>query len=219
MDQQKKKPVSWLIKAYGWATDLLYHSFAWAYDLVAWLVSFGQWTQWRRDSLAYLQPGSILEVGFGTGELLIAMAEMGLNVVGLEFSPQMQRVTRRKLRQRNLSIPRVRGRSEALPFSSDSFDNVVVTFPSNYIARTETLTAFFRVLKKQGKVIVAGLTVRFTRRWKNAMTGWFLNDPTERVVTFLADKARDVGFRVTVISHEGQGYVQPILILEKPDDD
>ena len=88
------------------ATELLYHSFAWAYDLVAWLVSFGQWAQWRRDSLDYLQPGSVLEVGFGTGELLIEMSEMGLNVVGVELSPQMHRVTRRKLRKRALSPSR-----------------------------------------------------------------------------------------------------------------
>lgn len=219
MDKQEKPSWRWFVQVYSWAAELLYHSFAWAYDLVAWLVSFGNWAQWRRDSLDYLQPGSVLEAGFGTGELLIAMAEMGLDVAGLEFSPQMQRVTHRKLRQRNLAIPRVRGRSEALPLADDSFDNLVVTFPSHYIARTETLTAFFRVLKGQGRVIVAGLTVRFTSRWKNALPGWFLNDPAERVTTFLTDKARGVGFKVTVVSHEGQGYVQPILILEKPDDD
>ncbi len=219
MDLHEKQSWRWFVKAYGWAAELLYHSFAWAYDLVACLVSFGGWAQWRRDVLDYLQPGSVLEVGFGTGELLIAMAGMGLDVVGLEFSPQMQRVTRRKLRLRNLSIPCVRGRSEALPFSNGTFNNLVVTFPSNYIARTETLTAFFRVLKGQGRVIVAGLNVRFTRRWKNALTGWFLNDPTERVITFLVERAKETGFIVTVISHEGQGYVQPILILEKPDGD
>ena len=219
MDLQEKQSWRWFVQAYGWAAELLYHSFAWLYDLVAWLVSFGNWAQWRRDALDYLQPGSILEVGFGTGELLIAMAEMGLDVVGLEFSPQMQRVTRRKLRLRNLSIPCVRGRSEALPLPDDSFDNLVVTFPSNYIDRTETLMAFFRVLQGQGRLIVAGLTVRFTSRWKNVLTGWFLNDPTERVITFLVERAKEIGFIVTVISHKGQGYIQPILILEKPDGD
>ena len=218
MGLQEKKSVSWLIRVYVWATDLLYHSFAWAYDLVAWLVSFGGWAQWRRDALDYLQPGSVLEVGFGTGELLIEMAEMGLDVVGLEFSPQMQRVTRRKLRQRNLSIPCARGRSEALPFRNDSFDNLVVTFPSNYIARAETLSAFYRVLKGQGRVVVAGLNVRFTPRWKNVLTGWFLNDSTGRFVKLLADEAGKAGFLARVISHGDIDYVQPILILEKPDE-
>ena len=218
MGQQGNQELRWLIKVYGWATDLLYHSFAWAYDLVAWLVSFGQWAQWRRDSLDYLQPGSVLEVGFGTGELLIVLGEMGLDVVGLELSPQMHRVTRRKLRKRALSIPRVCGRSEALPFPHGRFDNLVVTFPANYIARTETISAFYRVLKGQGRVVVAGINVRFTSRWKNALTGWFLNDTTGRYLTLLADEAGKAGFQARLISHGGIDYIQPILILEKNDE-
>lgn len=218
MDSQTDVPVNWLIKAYGWATEQLYHAFAWAYDLVAWLVSFGGWDQWRRDSLGYLQPGSVLEIGFGTGELLMAMAEMGADVVGLELSPQMHRVTRRKLRQRLLVIPRVCGRSEALPFPDNAFDNVVVTFPSNYIACPDTLAAFYRILKPQCRVVVAGLSVRFTSRWKKALTGWFLNDAGGRMVALLAGEAGKAGFQATVISHEGRNYIQPILILEKPDE-
>ena len=218
MRQQGNQELRGLIKVYGWATDLLYHSFAWAYDLVAWLVSFGQWAQWRRDSLDYLQPGSVLEVGFGTGELLIVLGEMGLDVVGLELSPQMHRVTRRKLRKRALSIPRVCGRSEALPFPNGRFDNLVVTFPANYIARTETLSAFYRVLKGQGRVVVAGLNVRFTSRLKNALTGWLLDDPSGQFIAFMTEQARAMGFSVRVVSHEGKDYVQPILILEKPDE-
>jgi len=33
------------------------------------------------------------------------------------------------------------------------------------------------------------------------------------------ERAKEIGFIVTVISHKGQGYIQPILILEKPDGD
>lgn len=218
MDRPQEQ-TGWLVKVYGWATELLYRSLAWAYDLVAWLVSFGEWARWRRDGLDYLQPGSILEVGFGTGELLIEMACRGLDVIGLEVSPQMHRVVKRKLNRHHVTIQRIRGRGEAIPFPANSFDNLIVTFPSNYIVKDETLGEFFRVLKAHGKVIVAGLTIKFTQGWKRTLTAWFLEDTTGRFTMLLADKAKSAGFRVKVVSHQGRDYTQPIMIMEKPHDD
>ena len=123
----------WLVKAYLWATELLYGPLAWAYNAVAWLVSFGYWSRWRLDALGYLQAGSVLETGFGTGALLVALAEGGFNVTGLEPSPQMLKVTDQTLSRKCMVIKRVRGKTEAMPFMTDWFDNVVSTFPSNYI--------------------------------------------------------------------------------------
>jgi len=80
-----------------WATYRLYHEFAWAYDVVSWLVSLGHWAGWRRIALDHVIGRRVLEVGFGTGELLIEMACRDLHVYGLECSPAMQRVTARKM--------------------------------------------------------------------------------------------------------------------------
>jgi len=58
-----------IIKPYFEAAELLYHQFAWAYDAVAWGVSFGYWSRWWRDALKCLLDGSVLEIGFGTSDL------------------------------------------------------------------------------------------------------------------------------------------------------
>ena len=41
---------------------LLYHELAWSYDLVAWLVSCGQWQNWGRAALPYLVGECVLGV-------------------------------------------------------------------------------------------------------------------------------------------------------------
>jgi ubiquinone/menaquinone biosynthesis C-methylase UbiE len=205
----------WVGKAYQWATELLYHPFAWAYEWVAWVVSFGNWGQWRRDALDYLQTGSVLEVGFGTGELLITMVELDFDVIGMEFSPEMHRVTWRKLKRRGVNAKRVRARTEAIPLPSGSFNNIISTFPSNYIAREETLGEIFRVLDDGGKAIVVGLGVHFKSSLRRWLTGWFLEDKRGLMIRFLSHEAEKVGFKTEILTHDTATYALPILILER----
>src|SRR5512139_3469830 len=92
-----------LREIYLWMCHRLYNEFAWTYDTAASLVSLGRWDEWRREALAYLpEHGPVLEIGFGTGELLPALAARPGRVYGLEPSPAMQTITRRKLRRRGL---------------------------------------------------------------------------------------------------------------------
>lgn len=208
----------WVAKAYLWATELLYHRLAWAYDFVAWLVSFGLWSQWRLDALAFLQQGKVLEIGFGPGALLIELAERGRDITGLEFSPEMQRVTRRKLKKKGIRVKRVQAHAEAMPFSSGYFSNVLSTFPSDYILREKSLAEIRRVLKNGGRLIVTGLTVRFKsgiRRW---LTGWFLEGAYDEVLEVMQEKAKQAGFQVRIEMHEAEDYNLPVLILEPKND-
>lgn len=209
--------IRWLLKAYLWGTELLYHSFAWAYDIVAWLVSFGWWAQWRRDALDYLQDGSILELGFGTGALLLTIAERGYDVVGLELSAEMHRVTTRKLKRQGVQVRRIRGSSITLPFGSGLFDNVVSTFPSNYILQKATLKEIHRVLSPAGRVVVVGLGVRFKSRWKNWLTRWFLSDGSERYTELFQAEAEKTGFKSKIFLCDRENYSLPVLLMERRD--
>ena len=90
--------LTWLARLYLWATHRLYNQFAWAYDVASWVISLGQWSRWRRMALdhvprkgVHVTGQRVLELGFGTGELLIEMAERGWRVCGLELSPAMHR--------------------------------------------------------------------------------------------------------------------------------
>ena len=76
----------WLIKL---GFHLLYYQLAWTYELVAWLVSFGQWSTWRRLALLFMQPGPTLELAFGTGVFFIDMLEAGAERIGTSSGIQI----------------------------------------------------------------------------------------------------------------------------------
>jgi ubiquinone/menaquinone biosynthesis C-methylase UbiE len=204
-----------LTKVYLWATEKLYHSFAWAYDYVAWLVSFGYWSRWRLDVLNYISEGPILEIGFGTGDLLIEMKNRGLQIVGLELSRQMHRVAQRKIQKRKLDISRVQGAAATMPFAGGSFCNVISTFPSNYIFQKTVLTEVYRVLFSGGRVVITGLKVKFKSPVFHWLTKWFLDQDISTYIKNLFSEAEELGFRGEIIEHDGEAYRLPLLILEK----
>jgi ubiquinone/menaquinone biosynthesis C-methylase UbiE len=69
---------------YLWACERLYHELAPEYDLISRLVSAGAWPAWRRSVLPHLRGDRLLELGFGTGELL---AELLQNPPGHPSAP------------------------------------------------------------------------------------------------------------------------------------
>src|SRR5690606_2783097 len=126
----------WFLKL---AFHLLYYQLAWSYDLVAWTVSFGQWAAWRRLALPYLKPGATLELAYGTGGFFVDLIETGYRPVGIDLSPYMARLAGNRLRRKQYHLRLNRAKAQALPFPANTFDNVVATFPSDYMLQTETL--------------------------------------------------------------------------------
>jgi ubiquinone/menaquinone biosynthesis C-methylase UbiE len=153
---------NWLNKSYGWACERLYHELAWFYDNVSWLVSAGRWGVWRRSALGYLpaQDGlRVLEIGFGTGELLLELAQRNVAVHGLELSPAMHAVARKKLRSYMIAVPLLRARAQAMPLANTQFDAILATFPAPYILDPATLAECARLLRGEGRLIIVGLWV------------------------------------------------------------
>jgi ubiquinone/menaquinone biosynthesis C-methylase UbiE len=133
---------------------MLYHPLAWMYDPVSRVVSRGRWGDWQHASCAELEGQQILELAFGTGNLLAGLHAAGYHVVGLELSPSMVRLARRKLEGRGVALPLVRGRVQALPFGCTSFDSVLCTFPGDFIVAPATLSEIARVLRPGGRVVI-----------------------------------------------------------------
>ncbi len=136
------------------AFHLLYYQLAWTYDLVAWLVSFGDWPAWRRAVTLFLREGPSLELAYGTGSLMADLTARGLAPVGLDLSPHMARLARRRLLRRGLPPRLVRGRAQALPFPDGVFANVIATFPTDFILAPQTLEAVVRVLQPGGRLVI-----------------------------------------------------------------
>jgi len=139
---------------------LLYHELAWLYDPVSWLASLGLWRRWQQAALAFLPPeGFILEVGFGPGHLLADLAGRGYRPVGLDLSPAMVRQAARRLRRQGLAVPLCRGSALALPFAPQTFEAVVVTFPTPYVYAPQWGPQLCRVLKPGGRAVIVEMTV------------------------------------------------------------
>jgi ubiquinone/menaquinone biosynthesis C-methylase UbiE len=161
-----------LVRFLGFFFDLLYHQMAWTYDLVAGIVSVGQWNNWVRSVIPDLPGQCVLELGHGPGHL---QKELLLNAslsIGLDQSKQMGRLALRRLRKRKLPYRLINGQAQHLPFPMNTFDQVAVTFPSEYIADPSTLAEIYRVLSPGGKAVVVPIAWILGRNIFDKLSAW-----------------------------------------------
>jgi SAM-dependent methyltransferase len=117
----------------------------------------GQWRRWQRLVLPRLWGTDVLEVGCGLGTLLADMVQEGYHCSAIDQSPQMVAAARDTLRRRGLereNTPIQQASVKLLPFADASFDDVVSTFPTEYIADRQTIHEIGRVLRPGGRLII-----------------------------------------------------------------
>lgn len=151
----------------------LYHTFAWAYDAVAWIVSAGDWSKWVQTVENRICDERVLEIGFGTGHLLSALIAHGKTPVGLDESMPMHRITARKVIKEAGKKPLlVRGLGQALPLKGDSIDHVVSTFPAAYIFANETVAGIARILPPGGQLTILLAVIPVGENWLHRVLRW-----------------------------------------------
>lgn len=136
------------------ASRLLYGRLAWTYDVVAWLVSNGQWRSWTRVGLYGLPDQGVLEIAFGPGHLLLERADAGVPGFGLDRSPQMLRQAARRLRRSGHPLRLVRGDVRHLPFAGACLRGILSTFPAEFILDHRMHREAARVLVEGGVFVV-----------------------------------------------------------------
>lgn len=136
------------------------------YDWLVRLHTFGNEQKFRNEILhfAALCPNeTVLDVGCGTGTLLIAAArKMGSGQLlhGLEPSPEMLAHARRKAKSRIAESNFVHGSAGQIPFPDQSFDVILCTMVLHHLPPAMQLTALAemcRVVRPGGRLVIVDL--------------------------------------------------------------
>lgn len=142
----------------------MFSSIAHRYDFLNHLLSFGMDIRWRKRAVRCfggLESKRILDVACGTGDLAIALAGAGAEVVGGDFSGEMIAIGEEKVTRKGLS-DRVRlERADALnlPYADAEFDGVTCAFGvRNFADLDRGLREMARTMKKGGRVVILEFT-------------------------------------------------------------
>ncbi len=192
---------------------LLYHPFAFTYDLVAAAVSFGKWKDWVFSILLLIKGTRILELGHGPGHLQRLLLDQGLLPAAIDESTQMGRIAKRRL---GSSQKLSRALAQQLPFVEKSFDTIIATFPTDYIFQEETLSEVKRCLSDGGRLIV--LPVAFPSsgflKWLYKVTGESPQALDDAVKNRLTLPFMQAGFLVDLQIKDVQSSRLVILIAQ-----
>jgi demethylmenaquinone methyltransferase/2-methoxy-6-polyprenyl-1,4-benzoquinol methylase len=136
------------------------------YDLMNKVISLGLDKGWRRRAIRILSPepnGRYLDVGAGTGDLMLEIARTAPGVfgVGLDPAKEMMAIGKDKVKSagQNRRIFFCAGNAMTLPFGEAAFDGVILGFCiRNVEHRKSALAEFHRVLKPGKKLVILELT-------------------------------------------------------------
>jgi demethylmenaquinone methyltransferase/2-methoxy-6-polyprenyl-1,4-benzoquinol methylase len=136
------------------------------YDFINHIVTLGMDIRWRRlAAKACLddQPKRVLDLACGTGELALIiarLAEDGIEITGLDYSPPMLERAREKATRAGLAqkVNFIQGEVTSLPFPDDHLDCVGISFAFRNLTYnnpicTPHLAEVLRVLRKNGRYV------------------------------------------------------------------
>jgi demethylmenaquinone methyltransferase/2-methoxy-6-polyprenyl-1,4-benzoquinol methylase len=129
------------------------------YDLVTTLLSFGQDRHWKRKlvELAALEPQHrVLDLACGTGDITFLLAERVTDgqVIGVDITPGMIEIARRKLRPNEAKIRFEVADIMHLNFPECFFDRITVGYGvRNAPDIAELFSEIFRLLKPGGRFL------------------------------------------------------------------
>jgi len=150
------------------------------YDVMNSVMTAGLHHRWRERAadLARIGPGTkALDVATGTGDLAIALARRGAEVIGSDFSEGM-------LERARVKSPAVRweqANAMSLPYDDDTFDAATVGFGArNFSDLDRGLAEMARVVRPGGRVVVLEITTPHKPPLSTFFSLWF-----DRIVPLL----------------------------------
>jgi len=233
MQDDRLRPVKAILRIFF---QILYHQLAFAYDLVAWVVSFGHWKDWVMEVVPFIEGTRTLEIGHGPGHLHRFPIRRDLVAVAMDESAPMGRLARRRLISTGwennsktaaptqlthhtgyAQINLTRGLAQHLPFRDGSFDTVIATFPAEYITDPRTLTEVRRCLLNGGRFIVLPVAMPKNRvlSWLFKVTGQTPSEAMQVIQEKLKEPFVQSNFDVATQVIERTSGTLIIIIAEK----
>lgn len=139
----------------------MFNNIAGKYDFLNHFFSLGIDKGWRKKaitSIADIQPGTILDIATGTGDLAIAASKLNpKNVTGIDISSGMLEIGKQKIKDSGLdgTITLQLGDSENLAFADDSFDAITCAYGVRNFENLEAgLREMCRVMRPGGRLAI-----------------------------------------------------------------
>ena len=154
------------------------------YDRMNGVMTAGMHHRWRRrtaELAALPADGAALDVATGTGDLALELARRlgpASEVIGVDFSPRMLELARRKAAAIAAELgPRVEfelANALELPYPDDHFDAATVGFGArNFSSLERGLSEMARVVKPGGRVVVLEITIPTRPPLSHFFSLWF----------------------------------------------
>ncbi len=157
-----------------------------------------------------MKPGSVLDVGCGTGENAIFLAQAGFSVAGVDLVKDAIQSARAKAKARGVGVDFRVGNALALEFGKGEFDNVVDsglfhTFPDP--DRTVFAREISRVLRDGGKYFMLCFSEKEPTNWGGPRR--VTKGEIEQTFSpyFRIDYVRDTFFATRIHDKGGKAYL------------
>jgi demethylmenaquinone methyltransferase / 2-methoxy-6-polyprenyl-1,4-benzoquinol methylase len=158
----------------------MFDRIAGVYDVMNSVMTAGLHHRWRERAadLARVGPGkTALDVATGTGDLAIALARRGADVVGSDFSEGMLE----RAREKSQAVRWEQANALGLPYDDDTFDAATVGFGARNFSDLERgLGEMARVVRPGGRVVVLEITTPHKPPLSTFFSLWF-----DRIVPLL----------------------------------
>ncbi len=175
----------------------------------------------------------VLDVGCGTGSLAIALARRGARVTGIDLSPQMLDMARRKVEEAGIGDGVTLAQMSAIDldeaFEDGSFDLITSTLVFSELSDDEqrfVLRQCHRLLAREGRVVIADEKVppswpkrllHMLVRLPLVVVTYALTQTTTRAVRDLESQITAAGFHVEWTDATFLGDFQIVAAVRQPE--